>query len=151
MCLGRGTVMEKDTRLVNIYIKIHNKHTLTMEDLKYLSKYDPECFEKTCRNIAYKMPEASKILQPKGHEDEAVAALPPIMEKAIPDKEKIEKVLSNLGKMEREEFPVPEVNTETVKELLGSLYMELLFPHNDRETFFSMEESQNLSVFNKKV
>ena len=28
--------MGKDTRLVNIYIKIHNKRTLTMDDLKYL-------------------------------------------------------------------------------------------------------------------
>ena len=60
--------MGKDTRLVNIYIKIHNKRTLTMEDLKYLSKYDPECFEKTCRNIVYKIPETKEILQPETQE-----------------------------------------------------------------------------------
>ncbi|MCI8299508.1 MAG: hypothetical protein HFI69_04030 [Lachnospiraceae bacterium] len=146
--------MGKDTRLVNIYIKIHNKRTLTVEDLKYLSKYDPECFEKTCNNIVYKIPEAKNVLQPEAdqnHKDFVPLHMVPLMEKPKPDQQKIEAVLANLGKMEKDEFPVPEVDTETVKELLGSLYMEMLFPHNDREKFFSMEESENLSVFNKKV
>ena len=35
--------MEKDTHLVNIYLKIHNKKTLTMDDLAYLAQYAPEC------------------------------------------------------------------------------------------------------------
>lgn len=146
--------MGKDTRLVNIYIKIHNKRTLTMEDLKYLSKYDPECFEKTCKNIVYKMPEVKEVLQPKPEKNQKpfVPLRPvPIMEKPVPDKQKIEAVLANLGKLEKEELPIPEVDTETVKELLGNLYMEMLFPHNDREKFFSVEESEDLSVFNKKV
>lgn len=146
--------MEKDTRLVNIYIKIHNKRTLTMDDLKYLSKYDPECFEKTCKNIVYKMPETKEILQPKA-EQEGTALVPsrpvPPLEKPLPDQQQIEAVLENLGKMELKELPVEEVDSDTVKELLGNLYMELLFPHNDREKFFSMEESEELSVFNKKV
>ena len=37
--------MGKDTHLVNIYLKIHNKQTLTMDDLRYLAQYSPECFE----------------------------------------------------------------------------------------------------------
>ena len=45
--------MEKDTHLVNIYLKIHNKRSLTIDDLRYLAKYDPECFEKTCKNVVY--------------------------------------------------------------------------------------------------
>lgn len=146
--------MGKDTRLVNIYIKIHNNRTLTMDDLKYLSKYDPECFEKTCKNIVYKMPETKEILQPtQTQEGTALIPVPqaPLMEKQQPDKEKIEAVLENLGKMEVEELPIQDVDTDTVKELLGNLYMELLFPHNDRARFFSMEESEILSVFNKKV
>ncbi len=146
--------MGKDTRLVNIYIKIHNKRTLTMEDLKYLSKYDPECFEKTCKNIVYKIPEAKELLQPKEAQGKTgLRPLPPVplMEKSVPDQRKIEEVLSNLGKMELQELPIADVSTDTVKELLGNLYMELLFPHNDRERFFSMEESEDLSIFNKKV
>lgn len=142
--------MRKDTRLVNIYIKIHNKRTLTVEDLKYLSKYDPECFEKTCKNIVYKMPETEEILQPKA-EEEKPAPKPPIFEKIPTDKQRIEAVLSNLKQMELKELPVDGLKTEEVKELLGSLYMELLFPHNDRERFFSMEDHEELSVFNKKV
>lgn len=146
--------MGKDTRLVNIYIKIHNKRTLTMEDLKYLSKYDPECFEKTCKNIVYKIPEAKELLQPKETQSEtSLRPLSPVplLEKPVPDQRKIEEVLSNLGKMELQELPIADISTDTVKELLGNLYMEMLFPHNDRERFFSMEESEDLSIFNKKV
>lgn len=142
--------MGKDTRLVNIYIKIHNKHTLTMEDLKYLSKYDPECFEKTCRNMVYRMPETKEILQPESKEEtKQPPDPPPVFEKPPVDKEQIESVLANLKQMEK--LPVEEVNAEDVKDLLGNLYMELLFPHNDREKFFSMEDREELSVFNKKV
>lgn len=142
--------MGKDTRLVNIYIKIHNKRTLTMEDLKYLSKYDPECFEKTCRNMVYRMPETKEILQPKPQEEpKQLPELPPVFEKPPVDKQQIESVLANLKKMER--LPVEEVDAEDVRDLLGNLYMELLFPHNDREKFFSMEDREELSLFNKKV
>ncbi len=142
--------MGKDTRLVNIYIKIHNKRTLTVEDLKYLSKYDPECFEKTCRNIVYKLPETKQILQPKAKEGKQPPK-PPIFEKIPTDKQRIEEVLANLRQMELKELPVDDVRADEVKELLGNLYMELLFPHNDRERFFSMEDHEELSTFNKKV
>lgn len=142
--------MGKDTRLVNIYIKIHNKRTLTVEDLKYLSKYDPECFEKTCKNIVYKMPETKEILQPKAKEEKQLPK-PPIFEKAPTDKQRIEAVLSNLKQMELKELPVEGLEADEVKELLGNLYMELLFPHNDRERFFCMEDHEELSTFNKKV
>ena len=145
--------MEKDTRLVNIYIKIHNKHTLTVEDLKYLAKYDPECFEKTCRNLVYRMPETREILQPEQEpgEEKQVSEPVPVFEKAPPDKQQIEAVLANLTQMELKELPVEQVDSEQVKELLGSLYMEMLFPHNDIEKFFNMADYEEFSVFNKKA
>lgn len=143
--------MGKDTRLVNIYIKIHNKHTLTMEDLKYLSKYDPECFEKTCKNLVYKMPETKEVLQPESKSPKQLPAPVPIFEKQPPDKERIEAVLSNLKQMEMKELPVEDISADTVKDLLGSLYMEMLFPHNDRQRFFNMEDHEEVSLFNKKV
>ncbi len=140
--------MGKDTRLVNIYIKIHNKHTLTLEDLRYLSKYDPECFEKTCKNIVYKMPETKEILQPE-EANHVPAPPPPIMEKQPPNEEQINAVLSNLKHME--ELPVSDVDMDKVKNLLGNLYMEMLFPHNDRQKFFDMADVEEFSRFNKKV
>lgn len=142
--------MGKDTRLVNIYIKIHNKRTLTVEDLKYLSKYDPECFEKTCKNIVYKMPETKELLQPKAKEEKQPIK-PPMFEKIPTDKQRIEAVLSNLKEMELKELPVDEIKVDEVKELLGNLYMELLFPHNDRERFFGVADREELSTFNKKA
>ena len=51
--------MGKDTRLVNIYLKIHHKQPLTMDDLAYLAEYAPECFEKTCKNVVYNIPETA--------------------------------------------------------------------------------------------
>ena len=60
-------------------------------------------------------------------------------------------MLSNLKEMELKELPVEEIKADEVKELLGNLYMELLFPHNDRERFFNLEDREELSVFNKKV
>ena len=44
-----------------------------------------------------------------------------------------------------------QVDSEQVKELLGSLYMEMLFPHNDIEKFFNMADYEEFSVFNKKA
>ena len=56
--------MGKDTRLVNIYLKIHHKQPLTMDDLAYLAEYAPECFEKTCKNVVYNIPETKPIMEP---------------------------------------------------------------------------------------
>lgn len=171
--------MGKDIRLANIYIKIYNKHALTLEDLKYLSKYDPECFEKTCKNIVYKIPEAKEILQPeqenalpgKGQTSSNTkkkgTAKPPAKAQApsesggkspkkaskepVGERQRIEAALSNLKRLERKDLPVGEVRVEEVKELLGNLYMELLFPHNDRDRYFNMEDREEFSVFNKKA
>ena len=57
--------MEKNIRLADIYIKIYNKRPLTLEDLTFLAKYDRECFEKTCQNLFYNIPEAKELLQPE--------------------------------------------------------------------------------------
>jgi hypothetical protein len=52
--------------------------------------------------------------------------------------------------MERDEFGVQEVSLEKVKNLLGNLYMEMLFPHNDRDKYFQFE-NRDSSIFNKKA
>ena len=57
--------MKNDTVLVNIYQKIHAKKPLTMDDLRYLAKYSPECFEKTCKNVVYNFPEAKPVMEPQ--------------------------------------------------------------------------------------
>ena len=75
----------------------------------------------------------------------------PIFEKKQPDKQQIQAILSNLKQMEMKQLPIEKINVDKVKDLLGSLYMELLFPHNDREKFFSMVDIEELSHFNKKA
>ena len=149
--------MVKNVRLADIYIKIYNKRPLTMEDLTFLSKYDPECFAKTCQNLVYNIPETKKLMQQEKKEVEKPKELPavqreePVGEKLSLKKENMELLLDNLRKMETKEISVQEVKADKVKNLLGSLYMEMLFPHNDKNQYFEMEERKESSVFNKKV
>ena len=138
--------MGKDTHLVNIYLKIHNKKTLTMDDLAYLAKYSPECFEKTCKNVVYNIPETKPIMEPPAPKVQDEEAKPEPSEQ-----QKIEKVLDNLKRLEIDEFPITDVDAEKVKSLLGNLYMELLFPHNDQDTFMDMTINASTPLFNKKA
>lgn len=162
--------MEKNVRLADIYIKIYNKQTLTMDDLVFLSKYDRECFEKTCRNLIYNIPDAKKLMEAKAKEEpsfqkagmETEKEAEKEIEKEIGEKikenakeesgrDEVGILLENLGKMEWEEFPIQNISTDHVKNLLGSLYMEMLFPHNDRYRYFQLEDHVDSSIFNKKA
>ena len=63
----------------------------------------------------------------------------------------IDQILENLKRLEVDDFPVTDVDADHVKSLLGNLYMELLFPHNDKDTFMDMTNQGNKSLFDKKV
>ncbi|MEE1009628.1 MAG: hypothetical protein UH963_10870 [Agathobacter sp.] len=243
--------MEKNIKLANIYIKIHNKDPLTMADMEFLSKYDPECFAKTCKNLAYEMPEVKSLMnfpdveKPHGitgnstvstdtrdstiltvetnpdeahsnitssmenlkagsnsdnpltgtasyeeylskeklpmkkaksyksFEDIPISNIPkkpaaqntspgyqkeyyeeesfwldPKYEKA--EKDRVEFFLNNLKKMELNDIFVKSVSAERVKNLVGSLYMEHLFPHNDKDSYFEMYDDTS-NTFNHKI
>ncbi len=151
------TAMEKNVRLVNIYVKIHNKHALTVDDLAFLAKWDPECFAKTCHNLVYNVPQAGRLMQPEApavkqkepareQEAPAVPRLPALTERA-----KIENFLINLKKLELNDLKVQDVSAQSVKNLMGNLYMELMFPHNDREACFYVQDPEQESVFNERA
>ncbi len=138
--------MGKDMHLINIYLKIHHKRTITLDDLRYLAQYDPECFEKTCKNVVYNLPESKPIMQPP--------AIIPEVPKGNPstsDLQSIDIILDNLKHMETNDIPYTNMNADTVKSLLGNLYMELLFPHNDKETLFSAIDNINAPTFDQKA
>ncbi len=138
--------MGKNTRLVNIYLKIHNKRTLTMDDLAYLAEYDPECFVKTCKNVVYNIPETKTIMEP------AVPEVPDEEQKPEHfDWRSIEKILENIKHLELHDSAIADVDTEKVKSLLGNLYMELLFPHNDKDAFMNMADNGNTSTFDQRA
>ena len=143
--------MEKKTRLLNIYLKIHQKRELTWDDLEYLARFDPECFEKTCKNVVYNIPQAKDvILQKEEKEDKKV--LPQKTEgKRVDSGFAIAQILKNLKQMEMKQNPFAEFDIDRVKNLLGNLYMELLFPHNDQESFFSAAEEDRGSRFDRKA
>ena len=138
--------MGKDTRLINIYLKIHNKKTLTMDDLDYLAEFDPEFFAKTCKNVVYNIPEAKPIIES--------AVLEELCDEAEPESfewQSIERILESLKSMQISDFPVTNIDTDEVKNLLGNLYMEMLFPHNDKYAFMDMSNNGNSSLFDKRA
>lgn len=142
--------MEKDTHLVNIYLKIHNKKPLTMDDLRYLAEYAPECFEKTCKNVVYNVPESKPVMEPdvpKTQEEEAEVKATP----APPPQPSIDQVLENLKRLEADNFPIVDIDADKLKNLLGNLYMEMLFPHNEKDTFMDMMGMENKPLFDKKA
>lgn len=151
-------MMEKDTRLINIYIKIHHKKTLTMHDLDYLAQYDPECFEKTCKNVVYNIPEAKPIMIPDVQElsqnPEFIQKDEAKFEPELPEWQSIEKVLENLKQLEMNDYPIVDIDADKVKSLLGNLYMELLFPHNDNYPFMDLTDMMdkiNIPSFDKRA
>ena len=141
--------MEKNARLANIYIKIYNKQTLTMDDIAFLAKYDPECFTKTCQNLVYDMPE-TKELMTQEPEEIIMEEEEPVKKDVISQEEHINLLLQNLRNMKLEEVQAKNLDPVRVQNLLGSLYMEMLFPHNDTDKYFEMKTSED-SKFNKKV
>ena len=138
--------MGKDTRLVNIYLKIHQKKTLTMDELGYLAEYDPECFAKTCKNVVYNIPETKPIMEVPVRQDSNDDK-----KTELSERQNIEKILENLKRLEMNDYPVSSVDTDRVKSLLGNLYMELLFPHNDQEAVMDMTGLESGSLFDEKA
>ena len=57
----------------------------------------------------------------------------------------------NLKKMEIGNTLFADIDLEEVKDLLGSLYMELLFPHNDEEESFFDLMSEEIPRFDSKA
>lgn len=140
--------MEKDTQLVNIYLKIHHKQPLILDDLRYLAEYAPECFEKTCKNVVYNIPEAKPIMEASVPEPQKQEVK---QEEAIRQNRNIEKILENIKRLEINDFPVVNLDVNKVKTLLGNLFMELLFPHNNKDSFMSVTNDRTTSTFDQKA
>ncbi len=150
--------MAKDPRLINIYLKIHNKRSLTMDDLQYLALYSPECFEKTCKNVVYNFPNAKPIMEPETipeiplpTEEKQEASTIDVQDFVLTEQQKIDQILSNLKRLEHDELPQTSVNAGEVKNLLGNLFMEMLFPHNDMPGTLIMPQAEASASIDFKV
>lgn len=138
-----------NTRLINIYIKIHNKKNITLDDLRYLAQYDPECFRKTCANVVYNIPETKVVMQNTEAEQTAETTMEA---KELPQEEfDVMAVLDNLKQMDADEAFYKDIDAKRVKNLLGNLFMELLFPHNDQETFIYEDVGEDDPTFDMKA
>jgi len=143
--------MDKKTRLINIYLKIHQKRDLSWDDLEYLALYDPECFEKTCKNVVYNMPQTKEMILQEEEKKEAIFPAKKPESKMEEHHFSVEQALKNLKKMEGSQMPFADFDVDRVKNLLGNLYMELLFPHNDLDSFFYIADDERGSKFDKKA
>lgn len=143
--------MKKDILVVDIYNKIHNKKPLTMDDLRYLAEYAPECFDKTCAKVINSMPEAKPIMEPV--KPQVIASTQPNLHKttATSHRYNIDDILANLKLLEANAFPISDLDADNVKNLLGNTYMELLVQHSDHETIANMMGNSNKSLFDAKI
>lgn len=154
---------DKDMRLVNIYIKIHNKKPLLMDDLAYLAQYNPECFKKTCDNLIYNIPEAKTLVEPpvdtpKQEQDQNALEETGIDLFRISEEERaqmeasIAQFLENLKSMEaREVNTLQSVDVAQVKDLVGNLYMEKMFPHSGMPEYFEIHKQESAPTFNVRA
>lgn len=129
--------MGKDERLYNIYLKIHHKTVLTMDDLRYLAEFDSECFVKTWEKIINRIPETKTIAESPATTEEQAPEVRP----GMTERESIEKILENLKRLEGHDIFAAGVDTDSVKNLLGNLYMELLFSHHEKDMPDSVPET----------
>jgi len=153
----------KDMKLVNIYIKIHNKQVLTMDDLAYLAKYNPECFKKTCDNLIYKIPETKTLVKSpekapaaeKTQNNAPTSARNPF-EVTADEKARNERMilqfLKSLKEIESSKIStLQSVDVNQVKDLVGNLFMENLFPHDGLQGYFDVHNEDSTSTFNVRV
>ena len=94
----------------------------------------------------YNIPETKPIMEPTIKEISKETAKP-----EVSPKQSIEQILENLKRLEAKDLPVADVDADKVKNLLGNLYMEMMFPHNDKETYIHMPFNENVSMFDKKA
>ncbi len=154
---------EKDMRLVNIYIKIHNKKPLLMDDLAYLAQYNPECFKKTCDNLIYNIPEAKSLVEvsedaagPEPNQGilEETAGNP--FQITAEEKAQMEKIIAqffeNMKNIESSEVDgLQSIDVTQVKNLVGNLYMEKMFPHSGLPGYFEIRKQDPESTFNVRT
>ena len=140
--------MNKDKTLTKIYLKIHHKQPLTMDDLRYLAQYAPECFEKTCKRVVNKAPETKPIMETVASKPTTLHSTPVNAPSSF--NYNIDDIIRNLKLLEANEFPLTDINAENVKNLLGNTYMELLLPYADKEILASMAKDKN-SFFDTKI
>ena len=110
--------MEKNMELINVYLKIHQKRDLSIDDLKCLARYDPECFEKTCHNVVYNIPQAKPVLLPATVDDKRTKYAAGNTRKN--ERRFVDQILEKLKHLEKNEIPPMDVEIERVKNLLGN-------------------------------
>ena len=99
--------------------------------------------------MVYNIPQVKSVLLPEMKYDKNTEME---AETSIQKERKfVDYILEKLKHLERKQIPLMEVDAERVKNLLGNLYMELLFPHNDKDTFFAPDYEEKGVKFDKKA
>ena len=140
--------MGNDPVLTKIYNKIHKKMPLTFDDLRYLSDYAPECFDKTCTKIINKMPETKPIIQQESLKTHATTK---VTSSNDAPQYNIDYIIDNITRLEANELPLVNVDADKVKNLLGSLYMELLVAQKEKDAPSTIQHNGGTSLFDTRI
>lgn len=154
---------EKNIKLTNIYLRIHHRKSLTMDDLAYLAKHNPVCFKMTCDKLLQRMPETKALVTPvektpapeikKGKTQELKRTpFEVIAEEKLRSEHVIRQVIRGLKNIENGGFDALQgINAAQVKELLGELLFENLFSNNVMPGYFEMLPEGSKSAFDVMI
>lgn len=149
----------KDLKLVNIYIKIHNKKVLTFDDLAYLARFNPECFKKTCDNLLYKIPDAKSLAESASEQTAhdripAVAAAHEsnVIELTADERLQIENLIIQFfdgmkGLESGEIDTLQNIDASHVRELMGDLLVDDPAPRKGRDMYFDFAAVKAVDAF----
>ena len=92
------------------------------------------------------MPEAKPIVEPA-----PAKPLNHIQKTDVTPQYNIDYIIDNIIRLEANELPLVNVDADKVKNLLGSLYMELLVPQKEKDAIANIHSNGNSSLFDKRI
>lgn len=128
--------MKKEKRLKNLYIRIHKRYPLTLNDLLFLADYDMECFVKTYRNLILDAP-VRRIF----HKNIEITQAPITVDEDY--RKRIASLISEMHSNKVNSDVVVGIKPEAVMALIEE-YAEAASPQSRKYQYYSLVEPASL-------
>lgn len=127
--------MNTERRLKELYERIERGHSITLNDLVFLSEHDVECYTKTYQALVLDGPE--EIVTPKETPAPATNMI------TMTAQQHVDEIIDILRKVGIREDVMKRMNAQDVLELLEEKAVEAA-PENDRYEYFNSYEPKTL-------
>ncbi len=127
--------MNTERRLKELYERIERGHSITLNDLVFLSEHDVDCYTKTYQALVLDGPEELVV------QKEPAAPAPNMITMTV--QQHVDEIIDILRKVGIREDVVQRVSTQEVMELLEEKVTATV-PENDRYEYFNSYEPTTL-------